>query len=101
MPDRPARKIRDRSWPCRWLRVGLALLATGVIDQGKLLTLTTEKALQHGLADDRAERLDAVNARRRTGSRREVRRGMVLMTILGPCTALANDRSLLGEAHGT
>ena len=51
MPDCPARKIQDRSWPCRWLRVGLALLATGVIDKGKRLTLTIEEALQHGLAD--------------------------------------------------
>jgi membrane-bound serine protease (ClpP class) len=32
----------------------------GVIDKGKLLTLTTEEALQHGLADVRAESLDAV-----------------------------------------
>jgi membrane-bound serine protease (ClpP class) len=32
----------------------------GVIDKGKLLTLTTEEALQHGLADVRADSLDAV-----------------------------------------
>jgi membrane-bound serine protease (ClpP class) len=32
----------------------------GVIDKGKLLTLTTEEALQHQLADGRAESLDAV-----------------------------------------
>jgi membrane-bound serine protease (ClpP class) len=31
----------------------------GVIDRGKLLTLTTEEALQHQLADGRAESLDA------------------------------------------
>jgi hypothetical protein len=37
------------------------------------------------------------SARRRTGSRRDVRRGIVLMTILGPCAALSNDQSLLGE----
>lgn len=40
----------------------------------------------------------SASARRRTGSRRDVRRGMVLMTILGPCTALSNDRSPLGAA---
>jgi membrane-bound serine protease (ClpP class) len=32
----------------------------GVIEKGKLLTLTTEEALQHRLADVRAESLDAV-----------------------------------------
>jgi len=32
----------------------------GVIDKGKLLTLTTEEALQHQLADGRAESLEAV-----------------------------------------
>ena len=32
----------------------------GVIDKGKLLTLTTEEALQHGLADVRADSLAAV-----------------------------------------
>jgi membrane-bound serine protease (ClpP class) len=34
----------------------------GVIAKGKLLTLTTEEALKHGLADFRADRLDAVLA---------------------------------------
>ncbi|MGH7318606.1 MAG: NfeD family protein [Candidatus Rokuibacteriota bacterium] len=34
----------------------------GVIDKGKLLTLTTEEALTHGLADVRADTLDAVLA---------------------------------------
>jgi membrane-bound serine protease (ClpP class) len=32
----------------------------GVIEKGKLLTLTTEEALQHGFADFRADTLDAV-----------------------------------------
>ena len=31
MSDRPVHKIRDRDWTCRWLRVGLVLLATGVL----------------------------------------------------------------------
>ncbi len=31
MPNRPARKSRDRNWTCRWLCVGLVLLVTGVI----------------------------------------------------------------------
>jgi hypothetical protein len=43
----------------------------------------------------------SASARRKTGSRRDVRRGMVLMTILGPCAALSNDRILLGEAPRT
>jgi membrane-bound serine protease (ClpP class) len=34
----------------------------GVIAKGKLLTLTTQEALKHGLADARADRLDAVLA---------------------------------------
>jgi membrane-bound serine protease (ClpP class) len=34
----------------------------GVIDKGKLLTLTTEEALQHGVADARADSLAAVLA---------------------------------------
>jgi membrane-bound serine protease (ClpP class) len=34
----------------------------GVIDKGKLLTLTTEEALTHGVADVRADSLDAVLA---------------------------------------
>jgi membrane-bound serine protease (ClpP class) len=33
---------------------------SGVIEKGKLLTLTTEEALQHGLADFRADTLEAV-----------------------------------------
>ena len=32
----------------------------GVIDKGKLLTLTTDEALQHQVADVRAESIDAV-----------------------------------------
>ena len=43
----------------------------------------------------------SASTRRRTSSRRDARRGMVLMTILGPCVALSNDRSLLDEAPRT
>ena len=41
------------------------------------------------------------SAQQRMRRRREVRRGMVLITILGPCAALSNHRVLLGEVPGT
>lgn len=41
MPDRPVHKRGDRGWACRWLRVGLALLATGVL--GAALPAQTDR----------------------------------------------------------
>lgn len=53
---------RERPGPIAEAMVDADVEIEGVIEKGKLLTLTTAEALQHGVADFEAEDLDAVLA---------------------------------------
>jgi membrane-bound serine protease (ClpP class) len=60
---RATAELRDRPADVAEAMVDADVAIPGVIDRGKLLTLTTGEALELGVADDRADDLDAVLAR--------------------------------------